>query len=127
MALHVSVIELRKQQVWVKGVTPLVSPKHEHHSYKELEERGTQPDTLCWSPSITLRKVLVLPYFGVAPTPSLGNTIGHVQCSLRMTQETSLTILPRSVQTQPTPTPTRPTKPPDPHPILASTSKTRRK
>ena len=61
MALHVSVIELWKQPVWVKGVTPLVSPKWELHSYKELEERGTQPDILCWSPSITMREVLVLP------------------------------------------------------------------
>ena len=41
-----------------------------------------------------------------------------------MTQETSLTILLKSVQTRPTPT--RPTKPPDPHPILAFTPKTQR-
>ena len=104
---------------------PLVSPKRELHSYLELEERGTQPDTLCQSPSTTMREVLALPKFGVAPTSLLGNTIGHVQCSPRMTQETSLTIFPRSVQTRPTPA--GPTKQPDPHPILAYAPKTRRR
>nr|POE50283.1 hypothetical protein CFP56_48625 [Quercus suber] len=80
---YTSVIELRKQ-LYVKGVMPLVSPKRELHSYKELEGRGTRLDIYCashqalpgkryWSfPSLVMHPP---PHWTV---PCLDCTTGHV-------------------------------------------------